>query len=99
MNITSIIRKSKLSNNKYNIINIPEYTYTHISLFVNNVSKSAIIIFLYNGIDLFISFVNSNTVNGEFEKKSVIAFDIGLKLPRSLFCLNTKLRLNLNHII
>ena len=43
MNITSIIRKSELSNNKYNII--PEYTYTHISLFVNNVSKNAIIIF------------------------------------------------------
>ena len=46
MNITSIIRKSELSNNKYNIINIPEYTNTHISLFVNNVSKSAIIIIL-----------------------------------------------------
>ena len=45
MNITSIIRKSELPNNKYNIINIPEYTYTHISLFVNDVSKSAIIIF------------------------------------------------------
>ena len=45
MNIPSIIRKSELSNNKYNIINIPEYTYKHISLFVNNVSKSAIIIF------------------------------------------------------
>ena len=43
MNITSIIRKSELSNNKYNII--PEYTYTHISLFVNNVSKSPIITF------------------------------------------------------
>ena len=45
MNITSIIRKSELTNNKYNIINIPEYTYIHISLFVNNVSKNAIIIF------------------------------------------------------
>ena len=81
MKITWIIIKRELSNDIYNDINIPEQTNTHISLFVNNVSKSAIIIFLYNGIDLFISFDNSLIVKGDLEKKSVIAFDIGLKLP------------------
>ena len=99
MKTTSNIIKSELSNDKYNINNIPEYTNTHISLFVNNVSKSAINIFCKKGIDLFISFIISSIINGEFEKKSVIAFDILLKLPSSFFCLNSKLRLNLNHII
>ena len=93
MNITLIIRKSELSNNKYNIINIPEYTYTHIYLFVNNVSKSAINIFCKKGIDLFISFIISSIIKGEFEKKFVFAFDILLKLPSSFFCLNSKMRL------
>ena len=57
-------------------------------------SKIAIIIFLYKGINLFISFTNLNTVIfGLEEKKFNTDSDNILFLPRSLFCLYTKVKL------